>query len=172
VAETAVPAPGLPDLPAGVWRHWKGHLYQVLGYAADSSIEGRIVVVYIGLELDGARPGPRLHVREAAEFLGHAEFSGALIPRFEYVAPDWQPAAPATGRGAADGDTCCDLHGRNCEPPSELCCCACTEARHAGWTTPSGQRRHGHPPGEICSNPDLSGSAVSAAARGAADGDA
>lgn len=27
---------------------------------------------------------------------------------------------------------CCDLHGRNCEPPSELCCYLCTEERHAG----------------------------------------
>jgi hypothetical protein len=55
-------------------------------------------------------------------------------------------------------DACCDLHGRNCEPPGELCCCACTEARHNDWTTPSGLRRHGHPAGETCSNPDLSGS--------------
>jgi hypothetical protein len=34
---------------------------------------------------------------------------------------------------------CCDLHGFNCEPPSELCCHACTEARHPN-----------HPPGEQC----------------------
>jgi hypothetical protein len=26
--------------------------------------------------------------------------------------------------------TCCDLHGRNCEPPSELCCEYCGEAYH------------------------------------------
>jgi len=25
---------------------------------------------------------------------------------------------------------CCDLHGVNCEPPSELCCEYCTEANH------------------------------------------
>lgn len=25
---------------------------------------------------------------------------------------------------------CCDLHGSNCEPPSELCCRYCTEANH------------------------------------------
>ena len=25
---------------------------------------------------------------------------------------------------------CCDLHNRNCEPPSELCCFDCTEAVH------------------------------------------
>jgi hypothetical protein len=84
----------VPDLPAGVWRHWKGHLYQVLGYATDSSIAGRTVVVYIGLELDGASPGPRMHVREAAEFTGRVEFNGAMIPRFEYLAPEWPGEVP------------------------------------------------------------------------------
>jgi hypothetical protein len=29
-------------------------------------------------------------------------------------------------------EPCCDLHGRNCEPPSELCCYNCTEADHPG----------------------------------------
>lgn len=41
---------------------------------------------------------------------------------------------------------CCDMHGRTCEPPSELCCDACTEAHHPG-----------HADGSRCSNPDLSG---------------
>lgn len=44
---------------------------------------------------------------------------------------------------------CCDLHGRNCEPPSELCCGSCTEAAHPG-----------HQDGSACSNPDLSGWAL------------
>lgn len=50
--------------------------------------------------------------------------------------------------------TCCDLHGRNCEPPSELCCEGCTEASHRTATSV------GHPfheDGTRCSNPDLSG---------------
>ena len=34
---------------------------------------------------------------------------------------------------------CCDLHNRNCEPPSELCCRDCTEANHPM-----------HSPGERC----------------------
>src|ERR1017187_6083482 len=52
--------------------------------------------------------------------------------------------------------TCCDLHGRNCEPPGELCCWECTEARHGGWRDVRGVSRYGHPAGELCSNPDLS----------------
>lgn len=32
--------PELPELPAGVWRHYKGPLYQVLGYGHDSNDPG------------------------------------------------------------------------------------------------------------------------------------
>lgn len=31
---------------------------------------------------------------------------------------------------AVEAGKCCDLHGTSCEPPSELCCSACTEAAH------------------------------------------
>lgn len=33
---------------------------------------------------------------------------------------------------------CCDMHNRNCEPPSELCCHECTEVDHPGhqWAGP------------------------------------
>ena len=51
---------------------------------------------------------------------------------------------------------CCDMHGRNCEPPGDLCCGDCTEARHSMWNDSDGRPRYGHPPGEQCSNPDLS----------------
>lgn len=40
---------------------------------------------------------------------------------------------------------CCSLHGRVCEPPSELCCRFCTEGAHP---------EHGD--GSQCSAPDLS----------------
>ena len=56
-------------------------------------------------------------------------------------------ACPAPGN-------CCDLHGRNCEPPSELCCDWCTEAGHTWRTTPDDPY---HCDGTPCSNPDLSG---------------
>ncbi|HEV2376223.1 MAG TPA: hypothetical protein VGS19_29140 [Streptosporangiaceae bacterium] len=42
-------------------------------------------------------------------------------------------------------EPCCDLHGRNCEPPGDLCCGECTEANHPN-----------HPRGERCSSPDVS----------------
>lgn len=50
---------------------------------------------------------------------------------------------------------CCDLHGRNCEPPSELCCRECTEARHGAWRDERDTLRFGHPRGETCSSPGL-----------------
>jgi hypothetical protein len=34
------------------------------------------------------------------------------------------------GRSDRKASRCCDLHNRNCEPPSELCCGDCTEAHH------------------------------------------
>lgn len=49
--------------------------------------------------------------------------------------------------------TCCDFHGRNCEPPSELCCNECTEAAHKMGDATRGF----HGDGSKCSNPDLSG---------------
>lgn len=75
----------------------------------------------------------------------------------------WQPAQDALlaedWATVPDADRCCDMHNRNCEPPSELCCENCTEARHAGWTDERGTPRHGHPRGEKCSAPDLSSGA-------------
>lgn len=32
--------------------------------------------------------------------------------------------------------TCCDIHSRNCEPPSELCCWRCTESQHDTFPIP------------------------------------
>lgn len=61
----------LPDLPAGVYRHYKGPLYQVLGYGHDANDAARDVVVYIGLQLDQAKTGPRLAVRTATDFHAH-----------------------------------------------------------------------------------------------------
>lgn len=69
---------------------------------------------------------------------------------------DVTPRLVATGARPTDPqlpdrvtEPCCDLHGRNCEPPSELCCAHCTEFDH---------------PRHIllgpCSAPDLSGSSV------------
>lgn len=53
----------LPDLRAGLYRHYKGPLYQAFGYAHDANYDGRIVVMYMGVELEGSHKGPRMAVR-------------------------------------------------------------------------------------------------------------
>lgn len=50
-------------LRCGVYRHYKGPLYLVLGLAHDANDPGRTCVVYVPLQLDGAHLGPRMAVR-------------------------------------------------------------------------------------------------------------
>jgi hypothetical protein len=96
------PRHNLPELPSGVYRHYKGHLYQVLGYGHDANTLGgettyddtvigthsteacgwlpldeRMVVVYIGLEMTDAQLGPRLAVRTADDFHAIVHLSGS-----------------------------------------------------------------------------------------------
>jgi hypothetical protein len=100
----------LPTLLAGVYRHYKGPLYLVMGYAHDANSEQRAAVVYIGLQLDDAHRGPRLAVRDATDFFMHVcgnkeciAFGTATYdtgqcqichmpdkPRFEYIGPTWE----------------------------------------------------------------------------------
>ena len=71
----------LPEVPAGVWRHWKGEDYLVLGLGHDADIEGRMVVVYVPLY---EVAGPRLAIRTVEGFLGEASPG---VPRFVYRGP-------------------------------------------------------------------------------------
>ena len=71
----------LPDVPAGVWRHWKGRDYLVLGLGHDADHEGRTVVVYVPLY---DVPGPRLAVRTLEDFVGEASPG---VARFTYRGP-------------------------------------------------------------------------------------
>ena len=66
------------DVPAGVWRHWKGQDYLVLGLGHDADVEGRTVVVYVPLY---SVPGPQLAVRTAESFLEEVEPG---VPRFSF----------------------------------------------------------------------------------------
>jgi hypothetical protein len=65
----------------GIYRHYKGPLYQVLGLAHDANNEDRVCVVYFGLQLDGAHLGPRLAVRTLEDFRWHID----AVPRFKYL---------------------------------------------------------------------------------------
>jgi hypothetical protein len=102
-------------LPMGIYRHYKGPLYLVLGLAHDANadvlgwdgvilpredvplghslvrvipLEQRTVVVYMALQLDGAHLGPRMAVRTLADFVGTVEGGpndGDI--RFSYLGP-------------------------------------------------------------------------------------
>lgn len=96
------------DIQAGVYRHYKGPLYLVLGYGHDANVEDlaqwsaedgefltmgeRDVVVYIGLQLDEAHSGPRLAVRTVSDFF-------AMLHQDHEPCPKWtqqmfNPKAP------------------------------------------------------------------------------
>jgi len=73
----------LPPLPAepkpGLYRHYKGNEYRVIGLARHSETE-EILVVYQALY--GARG---LWVRPAAMFGEFVEIGGRRLPRFERI---------------------------------------------------------------------------------------
>lgn len=76
----------MDELKAGVYRHYKGPLYLVLGLAHDANsgeesvwsdragdyvakeVPVREVIVYIGLQTDSAHTGARLAVRTVEDF--------------------------------------------------------------------------------------------------------
>jgi hypothetical protein len=90
----------LPDIRAGIYRHYKGRLFLVLGYGYDANYEDREVVIYIGLELDNAQDGPRLAVRDVDDFyaivdpITGEDQANLVFPvpgcpyRFTYVGPE------------------------------------------------------------------------------------
>lgn len=92
----------LPDLLTGVYQHYKGPKYLVLGYGHDANQEGRAVVIYVGLELTGAKIGARLAVRTVDDFFAivdretGAALTGWPYPspfyprRFTYLGPTWE----------------------------------------------------------------------------------
>lgn len=56
------------------YRHYKGQLYLVIGIADDSNTDTlREVVVYVGLQFDGAKPGHRMKIRTVEHFMGWVE---------------------------------------------------------------------------------------------------
>ena len=75
------PLPPLTDTPKGLYRHYKGGWYAVVGDARCSeTLQG--MTLY--LDLGGAAPG-RCWVRPSAMFLEQVSVDGKLQPRFTPV---------------------------------------------------------------------------------------
>lgn len=68
-------------IPCGVYEHYKGGRYFVLGLAREHPSD---VVVVIYCRLYG-REGLPLSVRQATNFLGLVEWHGRKVPRFTYL---------------------------------------------------------------------------------------
>lgn len=67
------------SLPSGIYRHYKGHLYEVTGIARHSETE-EALVVYRALYGEYG-----LWVRPAAMFTETVEINGEPVPRFALV---------------------------------------------------------------------------------------
>lgn len=75
----ANPLPALPDIRTGLYRHYKGALYEVLGVVRHSeTLEP--MVLYRPVEGDGSS-----WVRPLAMFLGEVEITGQAQPRFAWM---------------------------------------------------------------------------------------
>ena len=70
-----------PELTPGIYEHYKGRKYLVLGTAAHSETLERLVV-YVPLY---DSPGPRLWVRPRSMFTETVSVNEELVPRFRYI---------------------------------------------------------------------------------------
>jgi hypothetical protein len=68
-------------LPAGVYEHWKGGNYLVLGVGRYDPTDEE-VVIYVRLY---GRAGPPLSVRPRADFVAEVEREGERVPRFRFL---------------------------------------------------------------------------------------
>ena len=78
-------AVGITAIEAGVWRHYKGGYYHVLGIGQHSESE-ELMVVYVSLTSTLGLTGPRLHVRPLVMWRQVVTTpEGKQCPRFTYV---------------------------------------------------------------------------------------
>jgi hypothetical protein len=82
-------------IASGLWEHYRGGFYWVLFVALCSTNgpdEGRLMVVYMGCDVDGTpRPGPRPRTSTAEHFLETVVSEGRRVPRFTHRGPVWPP---------------------------------------------------------------------------------
>lgn len=69
------------EILPGIYEHYKGKKYLVIGTAAHSETLERLVV-YVPLY---DSPGPRLWVRPRTMFTETVERDGLVVPRFRYI---------------------------------------------------------------------------------------
>jgi hypothetical protein len=70
----------MEEVKPGIYRHWKGKLYLVIGLVRNSVTEEKDTVLYV--QLYGEH---EFCVRPLEDFLATVENDGKKVPRFEYV---------------------------------------------------------------------------------------
>ncbi len=97
----------MSELQAGVYKHYKGGLYLLIGIAEHTETNERLVV-YVPL---GVRAGAGLQARPYGMFVSDVVIRSMKVHRFMYIGPEVDPAVahwydPLSGyRGADRADT-------------------------------------------------------------------
>jgi cyclomaltodextrinase / maltogenic alpha-amylase / neopullulanase len=74
----------MEELKPGIYRHYKGNKYEVIGTAIHSETE-ELLVVYRMLYSTGKYEEGTLWVRPKDMFYGIVEVDGQKVPRFEFI---------------------------------------------------------------------------------------
>lgn len=74
----------MKDVKAGIYRHYKGKFYLVLGLATHSETEEKFIV-YVHLY---SRKGTAMWIRPYEMFFEEVEVNGKKQPRFAYIGPE------------------------------------------------------------------------------------
>lgn len=69
------------NLKPGIYKHYKGHLYRVIGVGKHSETEEDLVFYESLYE----NPTSKFWVRPVRMFLENVEVDGKTVPRFEFV---------------------------------------------------------------------------------------
>ncbi len=74
----------MKSISLGLYKHYKGNLYEVVGVATHSETLEELVVYYALYPIEG-RGDKSLWVRPYEMFTGTVAVDGKEVPRFEYI---------------------------------------------------------------------------------------
>lgn len=75
------------ELKAGIYKHYKGGLYMVLGVARHEETREKLVAY---IQLSG-KYGAKIWVRPYDSFMESVEINGVVKPRFVYIGEEVEP---------------------------------------------------------------------------------
>lgn len=79
------------ELKSGIYKHYKGGLYLILGLARHSETDEKLVA-YVPLQIKSGQTGPRITVRPYEMFFDEVIVDGVKLPRFDYVGEELSAA--------------------------------------------------------------------------------